>query len=239
MSMNEIKTQQYWLQTTDSTMREAREVSQDNDFVLVSTVEQTTGRGTKGRSWLCGKGNIFMTVAIRSDVLGDSNLPMLPLNTGILLHKVYSQYLYPDFQAKMWIKWPNDILVETRKVSGVLMESNTNYLYVGIGINTAVAPFVTDGGRQSGCLSDYAHPLPSNKKIVLEIYEGLVGLILNPTTAEEVVKSATQRMEWEQPVFLRSNPEKPWNPICLTKYGELKVRDDRGEEHLLSAEYLE
>jgi BirA family biotin operon repressor/biotin-[acetyl-CoA-carboxylase] ligase len=138
--MNNLKTPQYWLQTTDSTMREAREVSQGNNFVLVSTIEQTTGRGTKGRSWLCGKGNIFMTVAIQIDLLGDPNLPLLPLNTGILLHEVYSRYLHRDFQDRIWIKWPNDILVETKKVSGVLMESDTNYLYVGIGINTAVAP---------------------------------------------------------------------------------------------------
>jgi hypothetical protein len=112
-------------------------------------------------------------------------------------------------------------------------------LYVGIGINTAVAPVVTDGGRHSGCLNDYVRSLPSNKKIILEIYEGLIGLTMNPRPAEEVVKNAAQHMDWEQPVFLRSKPEKPWRPICLTKHGELKVRCDKGEERALSAEYLE
>lgn len=237
--MNNLKIPQYWLQTTDSTMREARVVSPGNDLVLVSTVEQTTGRGTKGRIWLCSSGNIFMTVAIQRKLLGESNLPLLPLNTGIILHDVYSQYVHQNYQGIMSIKWPNDILFETRKVSGVLIESDTDYLYIGIGINTTVAPIVTDGGRHSGCLNDYVQSPPSNREIILNIYQRHVDLTLNPISAEEVIKIASQKMNWKKSVFLRSSPEKPWQPICLTRHGGLIIRDEKGEERTLASEYLE
>ena len=65
------------------------------------------------------------------------------------------------------LKWPNDVLINGEKVSGVLIEMEKDHLIIGIGCNIGTAPVVVDtgpnGGRQATCL--YKHCKPSGPDV--------------------------------------------------------------------------
>jgi BirA family transcriptional regulator, biotin operon repressor / biotin---[acetyl-CoA-carboxylase] ligase len=125
----------YYTSTT-STMDIAR-AEADADAIEGTTVlaeEQTAGRGRFGRTWVSPSGkNLYFTVVLRPNVEQVRLLGILsPLAVALAIEE--STGLTPQ------IKWPNDVLLAGRKVSGILIEtefsgSDPKYALVGIGIN--------------------------------------------------------------------------------------------------------
>jgi BirA family transcriptional regulator, biotin operon repressor / biotin---[acetyl-CoA-carboxylase] ligase len=97
---------------------------------------QTEGRGRKGRKWISPFGsNLYFSLGVNLP-MGLSALGGLSLAVGIGLSKLLNRYT--DRPVKL--KWPNDLLVDNRKLAGILVEasgdSNDNsFLNVGVGIN--------------------------------------------------------------------------------------------------------
>jgi len=119
---------------TTSTQQEARRLIEEGlagpgDAVVAD--EQTAGRGRFGRTWISPRGGLYATVILPSD-------PLLPLKAGLALVRVLRS---ADVSAG--IKWPNDVLVEDRKIAGVLIETTGNLSLVGIGLNLTSAPLDT------------------------------------------------------------------------------------------------
>ena len=102
-------------------------------FASVLAVSQTSGRGQMRREWISPPGNIY---AALSWPAGEGALcAMAPVVVGACL----ADGLYGrGFAAK--VKWPNDLLVEGRKVAGILLEERHGRIVAGVGINCAVAP---------------------------------------------------------------------------------------------------
>jgi biotin-(acetyl-CoA carboxylase) ligase len=139
--------------------------------VCVTATEQTNGRGTSGRQWMGARGNTFVTIAIPQSTwmmdLKGIPLTLLPLKIGSLVaHRI--QALLTDCHTtstlpsatNVSVKWPNDVLVNEKKMSGVLIESSSNgWFLIGIGVNVAYAPSVPtvgeNHGRPSTCLHDH------------------------------------------------------------------------------------
>jgi BirA family biotin operon repressor/biotin-[acetyl-CoA-carboxylase] ligase len=95
--------------------------------LLVTAGSQTSGRGTKGRTWFSPKDkNLYMTITV-----GKPD-PRFPLVTGVAVRKAISCILN---DAVVDIKWPNDIVISGRKVCGILCESKRDLTAIGIGIN--------------------------------------------------------------------------------------------------------
>lgn len=103
-----------------STMDTARELIKaspiPHKIFAVTTSLQHKGRGTKGRKWQYGSGNLFMTLCINKTLLPPT-LPLhyLPLRTGTLIASALMTYITSD--ARLKLKWPNDILLDGQKVS--------------------------------------------------------------------------------------------------------------------------
>ncbi|USG63478.1 biotin--[acetyl-CoA-carboxylase] ligase [Brevibacillus ruminantium] len=103
---------------------------------LVITEQQTGGRGRLGRPWHSPKGSgIWMSLIIRPEI-PLSKTPQMTLLTAVVLAKT----IWEETGVGPKIKWPNDIFIGDKKVSGVLTELNAesdrvNYLVIGIGIN--------------------------------------------------------------------------------------------------------
>lgn len=103
---------------------------------LVVTEEQTGGRGRLGRAWHSPAGRgIWLSVILRPDI-NPMDAPKITLLTAVALARTLAAY--PGI--KPGIKWPNDILVEGRKIAGILTEMNAeldrvNFIVLGIGIN--------------------------------------------------------------------------------------------------------
>jgi BirA family biotin operon repressor/biotin-[acetyl-CoA-carboxylase] ligase len=108
----------------------------DNRTVIFTTC-QTSGRGRYNRKWVCDNSeNIYMSIVLKPDNISDFPFPNLTQYLSIALCNV----LEKDFSLNPVIKWPNDILVEGAKISGILaesyMENNTvKGIVLGLGLN--------------------------------------------------------------------------------------------------------
>lgn len=101
--------------------------------VLVAE-EQTSGRGTKGRSWFSPpEKGLYVSIILRPE---KSSLPLLPLAAGLACADAVRE----STGAEIRLKWPNDLVWERKKLGGILCESSfsgedLNYAVVGIGLN--------------------------------------------------------------------------------------------------------
>ncbi|AAO44121.1 MAG: biotin--[acetyl-CoA-carboxylase] ligase [Tropheryma whipplei] len=115
-----------------------------DDFFAVFTTNQTAGRGRMARSWECKKG-IALSVFLKHNLPG-AYINWLPLVIGLAVVKAVNKMLEDaTLPHRADIKWPNDVLINGKKLSGILIEtpSDGNGLIVGIGLNVAVAPIAT------------------------------------------------------------------------------------------------
>jgi BirA family biotin operon repressor/biotin-[acetyl-CoA-carboxylase] ligase len=95
---------------------------------LVTAGEQTAGRGRQGRRWTAPAGRaLLMSLVLRQAP------PLLPIAAAVAVAEIAGP------QAR--VKWPNDVLVEGRKVAGILVEGRpqAGWWVLGIGINVALS----------------------------------------------------------------------------------------------------
>ena len=106
---------------------------------LITAERQTNGRGRVGKKWISKKGNLFISLFFKFDKK-KTNFKQFAILNAFLLKKVLSKTI----PKKIKIKWPNDLLVNQRKFCGILQEvirfNDYDYLIVGIGLNTNIAP---------------------------------------------------------------------------------------------------
>lgn len=127
-----------YFDTIDSTNTKAQELAEKGypSGTLVVADKQESGKGRRGRSWVSPSGTgIFMTLMIKPDI-NPNNASMLTLVTALAVAKAITSVTGEEAM----IKWPNDIVVNSKKVCGILTEMNAqfdyiNHIVVGIGIN--------------------------------------------------------------------------------------------------------
>jgi BirA family biotin operon repressor/biotin-[acetyl-CoA-carboxylase] ligase len=110
----------------------AREGSPEGTVVLAEAMER--GRGRMGRRWVAGRGGLWVTVVLRPRLTGVTHL--LSLATGVAVARAIREVA----GVGAGVKWPNDVLIEGRKVAGVLIEGRAEadrlqYVLVGVGVN--------------------------------------------------------------------------------------------------------
>lgn len=127
-----------YFDTIDSTNTKAQELAEKGypSGTLVVADKQESGKGRRGRSWVSPSGTgIFMTLMIKPDI-NPNNASMLTLVAALSVAKAITSVTGEEAM----IKWPNDIVVNGKKVCGILTEMNAqfdyiNHIVVGIGIN--------------------------------------------------------------------------------------------------------
>ena len=127
-----------YFDTIDSTNTKAQELAEKGyqSGTLVVADKQESGRGRRGRNWVSPSGTgIFMTLMIKPDI-NPNNASMLTLVAALAVAKAITSVTGEE----ALIKWPNDIVVNGKKVCGILTEMNAqfdyiNHIVVGIGIN--------------------------------------------------------------------------------------------------------
>ncbi len=103
------------------------EMKGERDFVVVSD-EQTKGKGRMSREWLSPIGGLYFSVVTKKN-------PLLPLISGVSVASSLK-----NFGLNPVLKWPNDVMIKNKKISGVLIECFKDYCVVGIGVNINVSP---------------------------------------------------------------------------------------------------
>lgn len=110
----------------------------------VLALEQTAGRGRLGRLWASPRGGMYLSVVLR---------PPLPTDRWSLLGIAVAVGSATGAEslagAPITLKWPNDLLMDHRKVGGILVEAGPTSAVAGIGINAAVPPGTLRPGAAS------------------------------------------------------------------------------------------
>jgi BirA family biotin operon repressor/biotin-[acetyl-CoA-carboxylase] ligase len=124
--------------TMEVARRLAREGALEGTVVIADV--QTAGRGRLGRSWLSPHGSLAMSIILRPSF---DHLPYMIMIASLAVVRAVEQITGLGCS----IKWPNDVLIGSKKLSGILIESEmsqgvVNYAIVGIGVNVNIDPSV-------------------------------------------------------------------------------------------------
>ena len=134
--MSAMKQRLHYFERVGSTMDLLHQLAADGAEAGTAVIagEQLEGRGSRGRSWHSPPGGLWLSVLFRPPVI--DGLEVVSLRAGLALAEVL-QALVP---TPLQLKWPNDLLLEGRKVGGVLCEArwqgdSLGWIAVGVGMN--------------------------------------------------------------------------------------------------------
>lgn len=156
-------------ETTSSTSTIAQEIASaaPADFHVVTALEQTQGRGQHGRSWASAKGRGLLISLVMPKDRPWSRPSIWCAWCATALADLVSHHTSVSPQ----IKWPNDILIEGKKVAGILVEQSAAVV-AGIGLNVLPIPTSEDQPLWANAcaIGDFATPAP----LLEEVAEGLL-----------------------------------------------------------------
>lgn len=186
--------------------------------LLVVADKQEQGRGRRGRSWESPAGmNIFMTILLRPQFAPD-RASMVTLVMALSVAWAIEEVTGLD----VGIKWPNDIVVNKKKVVGILTEMNMEtdyiqYLVCGVGINVNQDSLPDNIAKTATSLY-----LESGKKI----------------NRANLIEKTMEYFEKNYEVFLKdenmSNLMEAYNKLLVNKHNKVRVLDPKGEYEGLS-----
>lgn len=121
----------------DSTNNKAKEIAlEEKDGTVVISEKQISGRGRRGRNWECPQGGIAVSFILKPNV-SPEKAPQMTLISSLALTETLNSI---DSKLNAKIKWPNDVLISGKKISGILTELSAdmekiNYVVIGVGVN--------------------------------------------------------------------------------------------------------
>ena len=214
------------LRVCDSTNARARALAGHGapHGTLVTASEQTAGRGRQGRTWSAPAGqSLLMSLVVREfDAL-------LPLRAGLAVADLAG----PD----ALVKWPNDVLLDGRKLAGVLVEGRPQegWAVVGIGVNVAVdvASLPEDVRERAASLGRTPEALEPSLSELLQALELRLAQPAEATlrTLRERDALRDQRLRWAQGEGVGAGIDVDGNLLVRLASGET-VSLRAGEVHL-------
>jgi len=138
-----MKLKQFNFKTINSTNNSAIKIIKKTNIKsgIVIAEKQLKGRGQYGKRWISCKGNLFVSIffPINKVKLSLNNLTKI---NCLLVKKLISKF----YKGKISIKNPNDLLINKKKISGILQEtvskSDQKFIIIGIGINLIKSPII-------------------------------------------------------------------------------------------------
>ena len=160
----------------NSTHKYAQTIAQDleSDRKVIIADEQTDGIGTKGRSWYTGKGNnIAMTIILHTK-RKINELKDLPIEVAKIVQKSIKEL----YNYNLEIKPPNDIMLNNKKVCGILTQTNTqgekiNYILISMGFNVNETRFSEEVKDIATSLKNEYKKEFDRKEIISKILENI------------------------------------------------------------------
>lgn len=206
---------------TDSTNNRAKDSGEKNGAhgTLFIADKQSAGKGRRGRVWESPSGkSIYMTILLRPEITPDK-APMLTLVMGLSA----AEGIRKVSGVEAEIKWPNDIVMNKKKVCGILTEMATemeyvNYVVIGVGINVNQKYFPEE-----------------IKETATSLYEETG----NVYRRSELIAAVLERFEKNYETFLKagdlSGIRKAYDSILVNRGQEVKILEP-GNEYTAVAE---
>jgi len=157
--------------TVSSTNETAKKISKPESWQVILAEEQTAGYGRKGNTWFSPKGGLYFSVILPKSKIED--LQTLTILAAFIVAKV----LKDDFNLEPFIKLPNDILINGKKIAGILTENivgeEIKLSVMGIGLNTNIESFPKDLEKIATSLKIELGKTVDNEEILRKILKGL------------------------------------------------------------------
>lgn len=219
--------------STNDTAREMLAKPDTSEGLVVITDHQTAGKGQRGNSWLSADGmNLTFSVILKPNFLDVSRQFYLNMISSLAVMKTVKHFL-PEVNAQ--VKWPNDVLIDTQKTCGILIENGIkknrlDYSIVGIGLNVNQHAFglntATSLAHVSGRLFSLQHVLEH----LLHQLEGLY-LSLKASKYVEIKESYLQNLVgYRQRRKYRAEFLFDAQIVDVLDSGKLKLNSSRGDE---------
>ena len=177
-------------ETIDSTNDYAKKIAlEELDGTVIISEEQTKGRGRVGRQWVSkSREGIWMSIILKPNII-PQKAPFLTLIAGASIAKALN-----NLGVETSIKWPNDIIVNNKKVSGILTELSAeidkiNYIVLGMGINVKTIEFSQEISDIATSLYKEGHKVSRVDIVrnILEEFERLYLQYINHDLKNEVL----------------------------------------------------
>ena len=234
LALDEIRS----YRTIDSTNRAALDWANENvpDMSLVTAIEQTAGRGRMQRKWITApNSSVAMSLIIRPTETEKPYQNFFSPLAGLAVAESLRDYHYLQPQ----IKWPNDILLEGKKVCGILCESvwagdQLNGLVLGIGMNVLAAaiPPVENQNFPAGSLETAGCICLEPEQHIHDIIRKIISLRPLITSPEFIQRWETFLAFKNRLIQLTAPGKEPERCmlIGLDAQGNLLVSDQNGQE---------
>lgn len=222
------------LDTIGSTNDYAKEVgTKVKGGTLVISEQQTKGKGRLGRSWKSKSGDgIWMTLIIKPKI-EPYKAPFLTLVAGASVIKALN-----NLGVDAFIKWPNDIIIDNKKICGILTElsaemERVNYVVIGVGINIKTIDFPDEIKEKATSLYKQGYKLSRVdivRQFCIEFEKLYKGYILdgNKHDTLEICRKHSAVIG-KQVYVIKNNKKELVKCIDINENGNLLVREKNGE----------
>jgi len=185
-----------------STMDAARELAKKGaeEGTIVIAEAQTRGRGRLSREWLSPEGGIYFTIVLRPRI-SPAYAPRINLMASVAVAATIRKLL----GLKAELKWPNDVLIEGKKVCGILAEMDAemdvvNFVNVGIGINANTS-------------------VPQFKKTATSLKD----MLRREISRKEFLSALLVEIERQQPLLMKADLLQEWKKLSVTLNKDVRI----------------
>ena len=222
------------LSCVDSTNAEARRRILRGEGAHADTIladEQTQGRGRRDHAWKSPLGNLYFSLIVTPH-LQESAWARYSLLSAVILSRVLGSIIEP---SRFQFKWPNDVLIDERKISGLLIESlyheGQPFLIIGVGVNVLYHPSDSDFPSTSLAACGIIDILPDRllQRFMAE-FDVNWQVFLNEGFAVFYRRIERQMYGLGRKVCLALSEERRVEGICrgMDEEGHLVLEDDNG-----------
>ena len=232
-----------FLEKTDSTNNEAKRRAEAGagHGMLVIAENQEAGKGRRGRSWSSpGGSGIWMTLLLK---------PEFPPSQASMLTLVAAMAVEAGIRKatglETGIKWPNDIVINGKKICGILTEMSAeldyiNHVVIGIGINVNVEAFPEEIRETATSLYLEAGKRINRAEVIAEVWRSFEEYYEKFLETEDLLllkeDYEARLLNREQQVCVLA-PKGEWRGVAkgIDRYGRLLIEPSEGKEKILKA----
>jgi BirA family transcriptional regulator, biotin operon repressor / biotin---[acetyl-CoA-carboxylase] ligase len=228
----------YWHPSVGSTMTEASRLAGEGceSGTVVGADEQTAGQGRYGRAWHSEPGaGLYVSVVLRNRFPADT-LPVVTLALGLAA----SEAILKACDVSTDLRWPNDVLIQSKKCAGILTQLEGPAIIAGIGINVNHAAFPDELSAIATSLRIATGRVHSREQLLVELVLSVTSFcsLLEQQGREPVLKmfSRASSFVYGRRVYVdQGNAMLHGTMAGLDPSGFLMLRADDGKQSLILA----
>ncbi|MCC5912110.1 MAG: biotin--[acetyl-CoA-carboxylase] ligase [Clostridiaceae bacterium] len=240
LTTKEIASKLIYFETIDSTNNYSKTIAREAQHgTVVISEEQTLGRGRLGRSWSSPKGEgVWMSIILKPEILPSEGAKMTQIAAAAVC-----KALRDTTGLEAYVKWPNDIVINGKKVCGILTEmtgelNEIYYLIVGIGINANIEKFPEEFQAIATSLSIEVGEKIDRRPLAVCVLNNFEELYNHYIEEQSLIKTLDIIKKYSAVIgksikIIGKNKERKAVALDINEEGLLKVRLEDGHEELV------